>query len=322
MKALVLAEKGRFELVRRDSCVLPEGEVMLKVAYCAICRTDAKMWSSGHRDLVLPRVLGHELCGFIDGDPRQPVAVWPGRACGICSYCSTGRENLCPAMQITGFHRDGGFAEYLHVPQSSLIPLPPALAPEYAVFAEPLACALHGLRQLKLKPDERVLIYGAGTLGLLLALGAIDLGAEVAIIEPDACKLERSRRFRKRFCINSGDNYPGGSFDAVLNAASASVILSSGLHTLKAGGRFCLFSGLQGSVETPLALFHELHYRELELTGSYGCNFRDMIDAVHLLERYSHELDFLVERRIRLDEVSSIMGEVLDAKGFRYVIGF
>jgi D-arabinose 1-dehydrogenase-like Zn-dependent alcohol dehydrogenase len=76
MKALVLAEKGRFELVSRDSCTLPASEVMLKVAYCAICRTDAKMWSSGHRDLVLPRVLGHEICGFIDGDPRQPVAVW------------------------------------------------------------------------------------------------------------------------------------------------------------------------------------------------------------------------------------------------------
>jgi threonine dehydrogenase-like Zn-dependent dehydrogenase len=75
-------------------------------------------------------------------------------------------------------------------------------------------------------------------------------------------------------------------------------------------------------MEAPHALINELHYRELELIGSYGCNYRDMRDAVQLLGQYSHELDFLVERRIKLEEVSSVISDVLDAKGFRYVIGF
>lgn len=84
-----------------------DDRVFLKVICCAICRTDAKMWRSGHRDLVLPRVLGHEIAG-IDPASGQLYAVWPGQVCGTCDYCRTGRENLCEEMQIIGFHTDGG----------------------------------------------------------------------------------------------------------------------------------------------------------------------------------------------------------------------
>ncbi len=91
-----------------------DNHVVLEVACCAICRTDAKMWNQGHRDLALPRVPGHEIAGF--DNSGKLFTVWPGQACGQCRYCREGRENLCEDMRIIGFHSDGGFARFVSVP--------------------------------------------------------------------------------------------------------------------------------------------------------------------------------------------------------------
>ncbi len=112
MKSLQLVKTG--SLVRKDIPIPVPGadETLLNVTRCAICRTDAKMWGKGHRDLIMPRVLGHEICG-IDEKTGRRYALWPGKACGCCGQCRTGSENLCSSMRITGFHTDGGFAEYV-----------------------------------------------------------------------------------------------------------------------------------------------------------------------------------------------------------------
>ena len=92
MKKLVLTGLKRFSM---DEAPLPEpgpGEKMLRVLFCAVCRTDAKMWSQGHRDLVFPRVMGHEVVA--EDDRGQRFVIWPGTSCGRCSHCTGGRENL------------------------------------------------------------------------------------------------------------------------------------------------------------------------------------------------------------------------------------
>ena len=110
---LLLEKSGILNV--EDSFPLPEPEegfVRLKVLSCAICRTDAKMWQQGHRDLLLPRVLGHEIAGINENDGKM-YTVWPGQSCGLCNYCLAGRENLCEEMKIIGFHSDGGFASHV-----------------------------------------------------------------------------------------------------------------------------------------------------------------------------------------------------------------
>jgi len=186
MKALVLRDRLKLELCERNDPEPDEGEAQVRVAYCSVCRTDAKMWRSGHRDLVMPRILGHEISGY-RGSER--VALWPGRACGNCSFCIEGRENLCSSMRILGFHHDGGFAEYLAVPVSSLLPVPATLSMELAALAEPLGCALHALDRAGVRAGERVVIYGGGTLGLFLALGAGDRGALAVLVEAEGQRM-------------------------------------------------------------------------------------------------------------------------------------
>lgn len=320
MKALVLTGKKEITLIDRPRTSLQKNEVALRVAASAICRTDAKMWQSGHRDLVLPRIPGHEICGYLEENPEQLYTVWPGSACGSCSACRNGRENLCPEMQIIGFHRDGGFAEILNVPASSLLEVPKGLKPSVATLAEPLACAIHGIKQSRTTGNDRVLVYGAGTLGILISLAAIDRGACVVLTDPDAEKIGKSAGFRALHDIETDGICPSGSFDVVFNAAAPADILSCGIHRLAPGGRFCLFSGLAGIPQHPEVIFHELHYRELELIGSYGCTMQDMQDALVLLDRYRNDIGFLVDRELQIEEVPTMIGSLLEGKRFRHVI--
>lgn len=320
MKALVLTGKKEITLIDRPRTSPQKNELALRVAASAICRTDAKMWQSGHRDLVLPRVPGHEICGYLEENPEQLYTVWPGSACGICRACRNGRENLCPEMQIIGFHRDGGFAQILNVPASSLLEVPKGLKPSVATLAEPLACAIHGIKQSRTTGKDRVLVYGAGTLGILISLAAIDRGASVVLSDPNEDKLAASAGFRARHDIVTDEISPTGNFDIAFNAASPAETLNRGIQRLAPGGRFCLFSGLGGTPEHPELIFNELHYRELELIGSYGCTKQDMRDALILLDRYCNDIGFLVDRELQIEEVPTMIGSILEGKTFRHVI--
>jgi L-iditol 2-dehydrogenase len=321
MKALLLESRGHLRAIARPAPEPEPDEVVLRVSHCAVCRTDAKMWQQGHRDLVLPRILGHEICAFSPGRDERFV-IWPGKACGECGPCRAGFENLCRHMSIQGFHRDGGFAELVAAPSSSLIPVPTHLPGPLACLAEPLGCALNGLDQTGLSPGMSLLLYGGGTLGLLAALAARELGAEVHLVETNRAKLERSRAIRTTFGIGGNLACPHREFDAALNAAPSLNTFSEGLGKLKAGGRFCLFSGLTGCDAVPAGLLNEIHYRQLHAVGAYGCTREQMTRALTLLEREGNSLEGLIEDCIRLEEVPATLPSVLSGEAFKYVVNF
>jgi len=119
------------------------------------------MWWQGHRDLILPRVPGHEIAGYDDRSGHL-YTVWPGQSCGKCRYCTDGRENLCEKMRIIGFHSDGGFARYVSVPTSCLIPVNEEIAPRILTFAEPAACILDALSHFPKKTNKKNLWWCTG----------------------------------------------------------------------------------------------------------------------------------------------------------------
>ncbi|MCP4195580.1 MAG: alcohol dehydrogenase catalytic domain-containing protein, partial [Proteobacteria bacterium] len=186
-------------------------------------------------------VLGHEICG-IDEKTGRRYALWPGKACGRCGQCRTGSENLCSSMRITGFHTDGGFAEYVLAPVSSLIPVPYRISDGIACLAEPLACAINALDQAGVENDQSILIYGAGPLGLLMGMAAAWRGADPYITETSAEKFIKSEDFRAKIGIGTAVSSTSG-FDAAINAAPFAETFMEGLTRLKYGGNFCLFSG-------------------------------------------------------------------------------
>src|SRR5262249_21605935 len=173
MQAMVLTgqapiEKRPLELRRVARPEPGAGELLIAVAACAVCRTDLHIVEG---DLPLPRaplVLGHQVVGRVvrGGPGADPIApgtrvgvAWLRRTCGVCAYCTSGRENLCVTAEFTGYHADGGYAEYTVVPEAYVYPLPAAFDDAEAA---PLLCAgIIGYRALKISG-----VAAGGTLGL------------------------------------------------------------------------------------------------------------------------------------------------------------
>jgi alcohol dehydrogenase len=171
MKALVFDGKSYVKDVP-----LPEpapGEALVKVHLAGICKTDVEI-TCGYMDFH--GILGHEFVGTVVASQEQElvgtrVVGEINAGCGSCSYCREGMERHCPNRTVLGIAgRNGAMAEYLTLPVGNLVPVPPGLPDEKAVFTEPLAAALEIPEQVKIVPAHRVAVLGDGKLGILVSM--------------------------------------------------------------------------------------------------------------------------------------------------------
>lgn len=174
--------------VRLASRSIPDpgpGEVRVRVRACGLCGSDLHVVHNPAPLLAPGTILGHEIAGEVDwlGDGVEgfragdAVAIEPLRSCGICQWCRAGRDSICPSMQLFGIHADGGFVDYIVVPARRLFRVPPDLPFNLAALAEPVAVAVHGLRMGRFEKGSRVLVLGAGTIGLAVTAVARIWGA-------------------------------------------------------------------------------------------------------------------------------------------------
>jgi nicotinate-nucleotide--dimethylbenzimidazole phosphoribosyltransferase len=309
---------GRIETRRSEKIKPPEGMVRLHVNYCGVCRTDAKMWHEGHRDLVLPRVPGHEIAAV--DDAGQSVTVWPATACGQCAYCASGRENLCESMKIMGFHYDGGFSDTVVVPVDSLIHVPDGIPPHLVCFAEPVGCVLNALEKLDLEPPQRVIIFGGGTVGLLAAWIVRTLGHTPLVIEKQARKIEKAAPFLESASIACRQQTDDSAFDAVVNACPDHTAFCQGITKLAKGGRYAFFSGLAKNEHIETNLINLLHYKEVAVYGAYGLTRDHMRRTLDLIAEHAATLEHLVEAVIPPGKLEEILPEVLAGEAFKYIL--
>jgi threonine dehydrogenase-like Zn-dependent dehydrogenase len=332
MKKLVLFDKQ--QLCYDDNASSPtlnSDDILLRVQYCGVCRTDAKMWVSGQRDLDLPRVLGHEFCGIDENN--QIFLGWPGIACEVCQYCRSGHQNLCPNIQIIGFNRDGAMAELIAVPQTSLIALKQNYPAHLAIFAEPMACGINALNMLALNDnsmaqchnvgnlEQTIVIFGGGTCGLLLGLAAKAFGLRPTIVENDPHKLAKATTFKRLTGIELVQQLtPKQKFSYAVNATASSKAFFAGIEALQPLGRLAFFSGL-GQVKQPSAtVLNRIHYQQLSLTGAYGCTRKQMSLALKIIERNQAIVEALIEDYITLSQVEAILPAVYAGSCLRYII--
>jgi threonine dehydrogenase-like Zn-dependent dehydrogenase len=319
MKALRLTDFQNMDQVETPTPEAGAGEVMLRVTHCAICRTDAKMWSQGHRDLILPRILGHEMTGYIN-DPRIRYAVWPGNSCGSCAQCANGKENLCSKMKILGFHTDGGLAEKVRVRKENLLPVPDDLDAALACLAEPMACALNAVEQTEVCANEKVLILGGGPLGLMLAVLCHHRGATPVIAEKLDHKSAKAKTIIKELGLRMVKSTDETDYNVAINAAPGMEALSEAIDSLTPDGRLGFFSGVTGDNGLSLSRLNQFHYRQLHLVGAYGCSRRQMQKSLALLLHYNKIMRDFIEKQIRLEEVSGWLPSILTGQYFRLVV--
>ncbi|HOC02339.1 MAG TPA: alcohol dehydrogenase catalytic domain-containing protein, partial [bacterium] len=188
-KAALLVNIEDLKIVDREIPQIGKNEILLRVKACAICGTDIKVFHHGHKHIVFPRVTGHELSGVIEkiGEDIKKykvgdrVTVAPAIPCGECYYCRRGWQSMCDNLKTIGYQFDGGFAEYMVIPEVAIRNgcvniIPDGLSFDEAALAEPLACVINGQQLSRVEMGDTVLIVGAGPIGCLHAELAKNIG--------------------------------------------------------------------------------------------------------------------------------------------------
>jgi propanol-preferring alcohol dehydrogenase len=241
------------------------GQVLIEVAACGVCRTDLHVAEGDLREGKLPVVPGHEIVGrvveagdgltqFKQGD--RIGVPWLGHTCGTCEFCSTGRENLCDSARFTGYHLDGGYAEYCVADARYCFSLPDAYTD---AAAAPLLCAgLIGYRALKMAGEARHLgIYGFGAAAHIVAQVARFRGSEVyAFTRPEDAQGQRFARELGAVWAGDSTQTPPRPLDAAIIFAPAGALVPQALaHSAKGGRVVC--AGIHMS-EIPSFPYHLL----------------------------------------------------------------
>lgn len=202
MRALVYGAPRDFAIQERPRPTAAAGEVVVDVSQAGVCGTDVHLHAGGFF-AEFPLTPGHESVGVVREvgpgvhhlQPGQRVAVDNASACGHCGQCSRGQHLFCANFLSLGVNAPGGFAESLVSPAHKVYPVDD-LADDVAVFAEPLACAVHGMDVLGLQPGADVVMVGAGTTGLLLAQLLLHGGAgRVTVAAPTEFKLALATKY-------------------------------------------------------------------------------------------------------------------------------
>ncbi|GAA5078140.1 propanol-preferring alcohol dehydrogenase [Thermocatellispora tengchongensis] len=321
MRGAVLTALGEPPVVGALPRPVPgPGEALVRVRRVGLCATDLKISSGVFRPaLGLPLVLGHEIAGEVV-ESRAPsvgkgarVACHPYLTCGRCPPCGGGRSNTCRELRLLGLDRQGGLAEYLAVPAGNLIPLAAATTYEAAaVTMDAVATTWHALRvRGRLGPGDRVVVVGAGGLGLNAVQVAAGLGARIAVVEPDTA--------RRRAALEHGADHavapqdvgvlrgwaPDGA-ELVLEVSGTRAGFEAGARLLGTGGRVVCCGYCPGA-EFGLESM-DLVGRELTIAGSRGNTREDAVAALAAVERGDirpridsvHELDQVGDAFARL----------------------
>ena len=281
MRAAVLVKAGQVELEERPAPRPGPGEVLVDVRAVGVCGSDVHYYEHGRiGEFVVeaPLVLGHESAGVISavGDGvtglsvGQRVSVEPGVPCRSCPQCLAGRYNLCPDMRFFATPPiDGAFAEQVVVHSAFAHPVPDSMSDDAAALLEPLSVVVWACRKGRVGPGSRVLVTGAGPIGLVAVQTALAFGAtEVVVSDVNPARLELARALGATELVDARSS-------SVTDVAPPSVLLecsgfppaiNEGIRALDRAGRAVLVG--MGGDEIPLPL-SAVQNRELELTGTF-----------------------------------------------------
>ena len=325
MKAAVWNDSGTLDVLERS---LPEprpGWVRIAVRSAGICGTDLHFYRGSFPSPagLLP---GHEVGGIVDLsgegvelEAGRPVAVEPLFGCGRCPQCLTGVYNRCPQRTLLGVSARGGLAEYMTAPATSLHPLPDGVPPEEGSLVEPLAVCVRGARLGKVGLGDRVLILGAGTIGLLSVVTARAAGAaEMHITARHDRQREAAQMLGVAGVYGSADEAAvalgGRAADVVIETVGGKAsTLAEAVRLVRPGGTVVMLGVFEA--DTPLPGL-EFSVKEVRLVGS-NCYARsgvssDFAVAVGLLRDHLATVQQLVTHRFSIDQVNQAFATAAD----------
>jgi 2-desacetyl-2-hydroxyethyl bacteriochlorophyllide A dehydrogenase len=278
----------------------------LKVRAIGICGTDIHAFAGNQPFFQYPRILGHELALEVVESDRftagELVTIIPYFNCQQCDACAQGKPNCCENIQVFGVHTDGGMREYIAVDDRYILPGNGLTSDELAMV-EPLSIAAHGILRGKIHPGEKVLVMGAGPIGLFTILLAKIQGADVEVTEPNAARLA--------FCEqNLGvASTSQTSYQTVIDATGNKAAIESGFAKIAHGGQYILI-GLQ---KEAISFIHpEFHKREATLMSSRNATIADFTYVMDLLITKQIDVKPFVTHRLNWSNVGEKFATIHD----------
>ncbi|MCC3356816.1 zinc-dependent alcohol dehydrogenase [Bacillus sp. REN16] len=327
-KFAVLTKAKNAEVHEGKMPEVGDNQVLIKQETCNICTTDFGQWLGLREHQPFPMAGGHEGAGIIvekGKNVRSELNIGDHVAvaydyCGECEVCQTGRTSECQEVSNPfkeqndeGYYGHLGFATYSVKDANTVIKMNPELSFSEAGFLEPLATVISGLKRLRVTALDRVVIIGAGTMGVLNALAARALGSEVIITEMMDKKIEAARSMglnvidiKKHNPVQKVKELTNGKgADAVIIAVGNTKANDQALEMVKEyNGRLLLFAAGYPSPELNVDS-NLVHYRKMELIGTYGADIHDFNLSASLLNEGKVDVSKLIETKVPLEEIQN-----------------
>ncbi len=259
MKAIIWEGADREELREQPVPQVPEGYALIRVSHAGICGTDKNIYKGFHPRAKAPLIQGHEYAGTlisedVPGIPQgTAVAVYPLLSCKKCTPCREGNEHVCNTLGLLGIDCDGGFAEYTVAPKESIVALPENLSMKLGAFIEPAAVVVHALRERDYRPGDNAVIFGAGTIGLAMAVTLKLYGCtDLLLMETNPVRTEKAREMGFEVADPSAiDNMAeyiksrtaGDGYDWVIDCAGVQPVASCLFDCVKVHGVIFIVAG-------------------------------------------------------------------------------
>lgn len=341
MKAAVYLGKEQLPVQDVPEPTLSEGEVLLSIDACSVCGTDLRTYRHGDAKITPPRILGHEFCGRVV-ESRAPdanvkvgdrVVMYIVLVSKTDRYVEMGRENLTAHRTTMSYHHDGAFAPLMKVPalavrQGNLFKVTRHDIPsDHLSVAEPLGCCMNAHSRLRVGLKDTVAVIGAGPIGIMHAVLARLQGAQkVIVLDNNPRRLEMAKAFDLDATVLV---QPDGSHraevtaltdgfgpDVVIVAVSAAAAQNDALEMAGKAARVNFFAGLPKSAPTATLNVNTIHYKELEISGSYSEKKSDFQAAFALINSGRFPADKIVTHTLplpRIEEAFTLMesGEAL-----------
>ncbi|GGG01722.1 zinc-dependent dehydrogenase [Paenibacillus abyssi] len=324
--------------------VINENEVLLEVKRAAICGTDIRMYNNGYKGIssTTPRILGHELAGVIKEVGKNVtkyqtgmrVTVAPNMGCGLCRQCISGNTHLCNDYQALGININGGFTEYVKIPESAvrqgnISPLADHVTFEEAAIVEPLACVYNGFLKVDIKPGDHVLIIGAGPIGLMHAKLAKMAGASKVIMndisEERMAMCRQIDDFITTVRTEDMKSYihditDGEGVEVVITACPVPQVQANALELVAINGRVNFFGGLAKDKEIVPINTNLIHYKQIIVTGSTRSSILQYRQALDFVKHGLIDVKSLISASFPLNQIDAAFDNATKGIGLKNVI--
>lgn len=317
MKTIIINKPGEVEIIEQAMPVRKQGEALLKILYGGICGSDLGTYRGTFAYASYPRIPGHEFSAEIieigDNDrnlkPGMIVTCNPYFNCGHCYSCQRGLVNCCTSNETMGAQRDGAFSEYITMPIERIYD-GKGLSAKTLALIEPFCISYHGISRANIQPNDKVLVIGAGTIGVLAAVAAKAKGAKVYISDVAENKMnyaietfgldggilnDSPENFIKRVEEITNGNY----FDVTIEAVGLPSTFQACIDAAAFGARMVQIGVGKRTHEFDFTL---LQKKELNVYGSRNALKKDFLELIDLVKSRKVDLEKIVTNTYNLDE--------------------